>query len=236
MTTNMKRCLSFAVALLALPILTSAQNGLPEKGHPDSTKWKELFKPDLSNAVFTKGIWTAEDGVMTASKDEAIWSDRDYENFMIDLEFKTTEGANSGVVIYASDINDWIPNSIEIQILDDYASKWADAAKSWQCGAAFGHQGPTKRTVKKPGEWNRMTLLCQGSKVVVVLNGERINELDLTKYTSATKNPDGTEVPSWLAKRSLSSLATKGRIGLQGKHADAAIFFRNVRIQELKAP
>jgi len=60
-------------------------------------------------------------------------------------------------------------------------------------------------------------------------------QLDLTKFTSATKNPDGTEVPSWLAKRALSSLATKGRIGLQGKHADAAIFFRNVRIQELKA-
>jgi hypothetical protein len=169
---------------------------------------------------------------MTASEDQAIWSDRDYQNFVLDLEFKTSDGANSGVVIYASDMNDWIPNSIEIQILDDYSPKWADVAKSWQCGAAFGHQGPSKRTVKKAGEWNRMTLSCHGSKIVVVLNGERINEIDLTRFTSATKNPDGSDVPSWLAKRSLSSLATKGRIGLQGKHAGAPIFFRNVRVQE----
>ena len=228
---------TLALTAALLPLLVSsalAQTGLPEKGHPDSSIWKELFKPDLSNAVFPKGIWTAENGVMTASEDQAIWSDRDYENFMLDLEFKTAEGANSGVVIYASDMSDWIPNSLEIQILDDHAAKWANVPKNWLCGAAFGHQAPTKFVVKKPGEWNRMTLLCQGPKIVVVLNGERINEIDLTRFTSATKNPDGSEVPSWLAKRSLSSLATKGRIGLQGKHAGAPIFFRNVRIQELK--
>jgi hypothetical protein len=228
---HMKYRLHAVLLISALFVLPLAHAGLPEKGHPDSSRWKELFKPDLSNAVFPKGVWTSDNGVMTASEDQAIWSDRDYENFMLDLEFKTAEGANSGVVIYASDMNDWIPNSIEIQILDDSAPKWADVPKNWQCGAAFGHQAPTRRTVKKAGEWNRMTLLCEGPKIVVVLNGERINEIDLTRFTSATKNPDGTEVPAWLAKRSLSSLATKGRIGLQGKHAGAPIYFRNVRIK-----
>ncbi len=223
--------------LLLFPIFAGsvfAQGALPEKGHPDSSKWPPLFKPDLSDAVFPKGVWTVENGVFTASEDQAIWSDRDYENFILDLEFKTAEGANSGVVIYASDTKDWIPNSLEIQILDDYASKWAKVPKNWLCGAAFGHQAPTKFVVKRPGEWNRMTLLCAGPKVVVVLNGERVNEIDLSRFTSATKNPDGTDVPDWLAKRSLASLATKGRIGLQGKHAGAPIFFRNVRIHELK--
>ena len=51
--------------------------------------------------------------------------------------------------------------------------------------------------------------------------------------TSATKNPDGSDVPAWLAKRPLSSLATKGRIGLQGKHAGAPIYFRNMKIKTL---
>ncbi|HWH72433.1 MAG TPA: DUF1080 domain-containing protein [Candidatus Sulfotelmatobacter sp.] len=229
----MKRFVCTLLLLSALIPLVSAQVGLPEKGHPDSANWPALFKPDLANAVFPKGVWTIENGVMTASEDQAIWSDKDYANFILDLEFKTAEGANSGVVIYASDIQDWIPNSLEIQILDDHSPKWAQAPKNWQCGAAFGHQPPTKGVVKKPGEWNRMTLLCQGPKIVVVLNGERINEIDLTRFTSATKNPDGTEVPAWLTKRSLASLATKGRIGLQGKHAGAPIFFRNVRIQAL---
>jgi hypothetical protein len=232
----MKRLTDTLLFASALLLVAGAQAGLPEKGHPESSTWKELFKSDLSNAVFSKGIWTAEHGILTASADEAIWSDRDYENFMLDLEFKTAEGANSGVVIYASDIKDWIPNSLEVQILDDYASKWAKAPRNWLCGSAFGHQAPTNAVVKKPGEWNRMTLLCQGPKVVVVMNGERINQIDLSRFTSATKNPDGSEVPSWLAKRALSSLATKGRIGLQGKHAGAPIYFRNVRIQELGSP
>lgn len=56
--------------------------------------------------------------------------------------------------------------------------------------------------------------------------------VDWIQFTSPTKNPDGTDVPEWLAKRSLSSLATRGRIGLQGKHAGAPIWFRNVRIRE----
>ncbi len=225
------------LALMVLSGLTSiavAQPAFPSLGHPDSSTWEELFKPDLSNAVFPKGVWTAQDGVMTASEDQAIWSDRDYQNFILDLEFKTADGANSGVVIYASDINDWIPNSLEIQILDDYSSKWANVPKNWLCGAAFGHQAPTKQVVKKPGEWNRMTVMCGGPKIIVLLNGERINDIDLTRFTSATKNPDGSEVPSWLAKRPLSSLVTKGRIGLQGKHAGAPIFFRNVRVHEMR--
>lgn len=231
----MKKILCIISLLCVASSFAAVQTGLPEKGHPDTSTWRELFKPDLSNATFPKGIWTIEGGVMTASEDQAIWSDKDYENFVIDLEFKTAEGANSGVVIYASDMKDWIPNSLEIQILDDHAAKWASAPKNWQCGAAFGHQPPTKSLVRKPGEWNRMTLSCQGPKVVVLLNGERVNEIDLSRFTSATKNPDGSEVPSWLAKQSLSSLATKGRIGLQGKHAGAPIFFRNVRIQEMPA-
>ncbi len=230
---NKFACVAALVTLVSC--LSYGQSSLPEKGHPDSSNWKPLFKPDLSNAVFPKGVWTVENGVMTASEDQAIWSDRDYENFMLDLEFKTAEGANSGVVVYASDIQNWIPNSVEIQILDDHAAKWKDVPKNWLCGAAFGHQAPTKFVVKKPGEWNRMSLLCQGPRIVVVLNGERINDIDLKQFTSATKNPDGSDVPSWLAKRSLSSLATKGRIGLQGKHAGAPIFFRNVRIKELKS-
>ncbi len=229
----MKQLIHTVILVSALAAIAPANAAVPEKGHPDTSNWKPLFQPDLSNAVFPKGVWTIDNGVMTASEDQAIWSDRDYENFALDLEFKTAEGANSGVVIYASDMKDWIPNSLEIQILDDSAPKWAKVPGTWKCGAAFGHQAPTKAVVKKPGEWNRMTLFCTGLKIVVVLNGERINEIDLSRFTSATKNPDGSDVPEWLAKRPLASLATKGRIGLQGKHAGAPIYFRNVRIQQL---
>ena len=199
--------------------------------HPNVTNWPELFKPDLSNAVFTEGIWTVEDGVLTASKDEAIWTKRDYDNFVLDLEFKTASGTNSGVVVYCSDMENWIPNSVEIQIADDFAEKWAKSPKTWQCGAIFGHLAPSKSMVKKPGQWNRFTITCMDQKIGIALNGQRVASMDMSLWTSAKTNPDGSEIPPWLNKP-LSKHPTKGRIGLQGKHAGAPIWFRNIKIRE----
>ncbi len=201
--------------------------------HPDTTEWKSLFAADLSNAAKPEGVWTITKGVLTASEDKAIWTTKDYDNFILDLEFKTADGTNSGVVVYCTDTKDWIPNSVEIQIADDYAEKWAKAPKSWHCGAIFGHLAPSKSLVKKPGEWNHFTITCVGKKIDVVLNGERVTSMDMSLWTSAKTNPDGSEIPPWLNKP-LSKQPTKGRIGLQGKHAGAPIWFRNIKITELK--
>ncbi len=205
---------------------------LPPHGHPDSQNWPNLFKPDLSDAKFPKGVWTVENGVMTASEDQAIWSDKDHRNFMLDLEFKTAKESNSGVIVYCSDMNNWIPNSVEIQIADDHAEKWAKSPATWHCAAFFGHKAPTKSLVKQPGEWNRMTVACQGKHIYVVLNGQLVNQIDLSRFTSAKTNPDGTPIPEWLSKP-WAELPTHGRIGLQGKHAGAPIYFRNVKIHRL---
>ena len=170
--------------------------------------------------------------MLTATKDENIWTKREYGNCIIDLEFKNAPGTNSGVVVYASDIKNWIPNSVEIQIADDFAEQWAKSPKTWQCAAIFGRLAPTKSVVKKPGEWNRMTVTCQGPMIYVMLNGEQVTQIDMKKWTSAKKNPDGSDIPAWLSKP-LAELPTKGHIGLQGKHAGAPIYFRNLKIKTL---
>ena len=110
--------------------------------------------------------------------------------------------------------------------------KWAKVHKTWQCAGIFGRLAPTKSVVKKPGEWNRMTITCQGPKIYVILNDEHVTEIDMKKWTSAKKNPDGSGIPAWL-NRPLAEMATKGHVGLQGKHAGAPIYFRNVKIKAL---
>jgi hypothetical protein len=213
---------------------TPAVGAEPLAGHPDTSGWKELFEADLSNAGFPESVWTFEDGVLTANKDEAIWTDKDYENFILDLEFKNAPRTNSGVVVYCSETKNWIPNSVEIQIADDHSENAAEWDPSWRCGAIFGHLAASKqKVVKQPGEWNRMTVRCVGSTIDVVLNGEPIVSMDMTQWTSAKTNPDGSEIPAWLSKPK-SGLATKGRIGLQGKHGDAPIWFRNMKLKELE--
>lgn len=224
---------------LLLVMMSCALLALPSAGwaaapvHPDSSAWANLFATDLSDAIKPAGhVWSVTDGVLTASEDKCLWTQKQYENFVLDLEFKTAPGTNSGVIVYASDMDNWIPNSVEIQIADDFDPKWANSPPTWHCAAAFGHLAPTKSAVRKPGEWNRMTLTCQGRQITVLLNGERVTQMDMTLWTSAKKNPDGSDIPPWLSKPK-AELATRGHIGLQGKHAGAPIFFRNLKIKPL---
>jgi hypothetical protein len=199
---------------------------------PSGPGWKELFKPDLSDGEKPEGVWTVKDGVITASADQNLWAAGEHENFILDLEFQNSPGTNSGVILYCSDTKNWIPNSVEVQIADDFAEKWAKAAKTWQCGAIFGHLAPAKSMVKKPGEWNRMTVEAKGQKIKVWVNGELTADMDMSKWTSATKNPDGSDIPSWLSTP-FSEITPKGRIGFQGKHGDSPISFRKIRIKAL---
>ncbi len=223
--------------LLASMSLASAGAGasqdVPPKAHPDVSGWEDLLKPDLSNADYPQDVWSFKDGILTATKDINLWTKKQYENFIVDVEFKTEDGTNSGVIVYCSDQKNWIPNSVEIQIADDFAEKWAKSPKTWQCGAVFGHLAPTKSMVKKPGEWNRYTVTCKGPMIWVLFNGEQVIEMDMKKWTSAKKNPDGSEIPAWLNKPK-AEIATKGHVGFQGKHAGAPIYFRNLKIKELK--
>ncbi len=198
-------------------------------GGPD---WQPLFNQDLSNAMDEKGAWFYDGEVLTASEDVSIFTTTQYENFVLDLEFKNEEGTNSGVIVYCTDRDNWIPNSVEIQIADDYHFMDTDWVPSYMCGGIFGHLAPNSTLVKKPGEWNHMNIRCEGQRIIVKLNGEVSADMDMALWTSGSKNPDGTDIPSWLPTP-FAELPTKGYIGLQGKHGEANIYFRNVKIAAL---
>ena len=223
----MKRSL-FATAVL----LAAAPFALAEAPDTTGPDWKPLFQADYSDAEKPDGVWSVVDGLLTASADQCIWTKTEHENFMLDLEFKNAVGTNSGVIIYCTDAKNWIPKSVEIQIADDFADKWAKSPASWHCAAIFGHLAPTPDLVKKPGEWNKMTIEARGKNLKVWLNGTLASDMDMAKWTSAKKNPDGSGIPPWLSTP-FAELPTKGRIGFQGKHGDATIWFRNIRIKSL---
>jgi len=201
--------------------------------HPDSRNWSSLFDLALSNADFERGVWYIDDkGSLTADKDQAIWTQRQYENFILDLEYSCAPAANSGVLIYATDTKNWIPNTVEIQIQDDLSRHWDKVADTWRNGGLFGHCAPKVRNVRPAGEWNRMTITAMGQKIKVAVNGEITVDANLADWKSAKKNPDGSDIPRWLNKP-WAELPTKGKIGLQGKHGKATIYYRSIRIKEL---
>lgn len=145
----MKPIVFLLLLLISLP-MAQAQDVPPSK-HPKSKSWQDLFQPDLSNALNPDGVWTFEDGILTASEDKNIFTKKVYDNFILDLEFKTAEGTNSGVVVYCSDTDNWIPNSVEIQIEDNHANDPAHPSP-WPCGSIYGHLAANEVRVKKPGK------------------------------------------------------------------------------------
>ena len=102
--------------------------------------------------AFDSGVWTKDsDGVLTASKDAAIWSAADYENFALDFEYKIGQGADAVVSLYCPDAVGGAANSVAI---------------------------PLNRNARPAGEWNRMTVFARGKSVQVVVNGEKIQPAD----------------------------------------------------------
>jgi len=193
---------------------------------------KPLLGEDYWLAVFEEGSWEVEEDVLVAYEDKVLWAPGEYENFEMKFEFMNEAGTNSGIIVYCTDQENWIPNSVEIQIADDYG-KWEDQRKDFQCGAIFGHlPANEQKVVKVPGEWNQMEVTCKGQIIEVVLNGKKVTTMDMSEWTSGTTNPDGSEIPSWLPTP-FAELPTKGSIGFQGKHGDSSIRFRNFRIKEL---
>jgi hypothetical protein len=196
-------------------------------------KWGPVFNNDLTNAMDAKGVWHyQEEEVLTASEDACIFTKVEYEDFIIDLEFKNEQGTNSGVIVYCTNRENWIPNSVEVQIGDDYYFKDKGWVPNYMCGGIFGHLPPSSTLVKKAGEWNHMNVRCEGQHITVKLNGEVSADMDMALWTSGTKNPDGSDIPSWLPTP-FAELPTKGYIGFQGKHGEANIFFRNIKIAQL---
>ncbi|MEY3896871.1 MAG: hypothetical protein RLZZ214_2392 [Verrucomicrobiota bacterium] len=193
--------------------------------HPDTATWKDLIAKDFSNCVET-GHWAMEGDTLVAKDHETLWTKESYGDFILDLEFKVAKESNSGVFLRSSDIKN-VLKALEIQVHDS-----TDGTKYGMVGAIYDAMPPTKSAVKPIGEWNRMTITCQDSKITVILNTEEIIKAELNDWPEVKKNPDGTPNKFPVA---LKDYARKGPIGFQGLHgkALAPVWYRNVKIKPL---
>ncbi len=197
----------------------------------DVNTWPLLFGEKLENAEFNPEIWSLKDGIMTANKDDVIWSKEKYKDFMLYLEYNCAEKANSGIVIKCSDKKNWIPNSLEVQIFDSFGREKVDFS---DCGAIYGRKAPNFNRCNKPGEWNKMMIFCNGNgRIMVSINGEPVTFMNTKDFTDKVKNPDGTNAYSWLTARAPADQDDNGFIGIQGLHDKAPVQYRNVRIKKM---
>ncbi|MBO7725976.1 MAG: DUF1080 domain-containing protein [Thermoguttaceae bacterium] len=209
-------------APIAEPVIPGAAN----------VPWEPLFGEKLENAEYDPDVWSVDaDGVIHATKDDTIWAKGEFGDAIIKFEFMTTKNANSGVIIQCTDKANWIPNALEVQILDSFEhGNGMD-----QCGAVYGRCPTAINVCKAPGQWNEMTIATVGSVIDVYMNGTLITHMNKSKWTDAAANPDGSEVFSWLVNKAPSKTPNSGFIGFQGLHEGHPVVFRNAKVKRLSA-
>ena len=139
--------------------------------------WFSLFDGQTLNGWATTGNpdgWVVDNGniLCTANGGKYLYTLKQYENFVLSVDFKMNDSVNSGIFFRWSDLNDPVNTGIEIQILDSYRS---ETSGTHDCGAIYDMVAPTHNVCKPIGQWNNMTIHCQNNMIIVEHNGEKIN-------------------------------------------------------------
>ena len=193
----------------------------------DQRKFKALFSgSDTSAFEFKPAGWIAEDGALALQRGGGdAWTKETYGNFVLDLDFKLSKGANSGIFIHTANKGDAVQSGIEVQVYDTFGKE--NPGKN-DNGAVYDVMAPSSNPLKKPGEWNRYTITCYDNKIEIVLNGTQIIDMDRDKWTEPGKNPDGTNNKFRTAYK---DMAREGFIGFQD-HGNA-VWYSNVSVLPL---
>ncbi|BCW95484.1 MAG: DUF1080 domain-containing protein [Fimbriimonadales bacterium] len=215
--------------LVGVAVALQQANHLSEQEMKDG--WKLLFDGESLKGWTVAGVdgsWVVEDGTLHCTGKGGggmIYADGVYKNFELKLEFKVAPRGNSGVFLRTWDKNDPVHTGIEVQVLDSYGK---EKPSKHDCGAIYDIQAPSKNAVKPAGEWNSYHIICKDNQIVVYLNGEKVNEVDLSRWTEAGRNPDGT--PNKF-KYAYNTMTRPGYIALQN-HSDP-IWYRNIKLKPL---
>lgn len=207
----------------------AAENTLTAKEKGDG--WKLLFDGQTLNGWKTTGKaegWVVEDGALAcrAMGGGYLYTEAQYGDFVLSTDYKVAKGTNSGIFFRWSDLKDPVNTGIEMQVFDSYGK--ASPGKH-DDGAIYDIIPPAKNMSKPAGEWNHAVVTCKNNQVAIELNGAKVAEMDLDRWTEAGKNPDGT---SNKFKRAYKELPRRGYIGFQDHGGQ--VWFRNVKIRELR--
>jgi hypothetical protein len=214
-------CLAWAVAVsLAAPA--------------DTQGWRPLFDGKTLNGwrgykkAEPPAGWKVEDGVLvrTAAGGDLV-SEEEFGDFELSIEWKISEGGNSGIFYRALEDTGAIwHNAPEYQILDNAKHKDGQNPLT-SAGACYALYPPSKDVTKPVGQWNETRIVARGKHVEHWLNGTKLLEYevgsgDWQKRVAASK----FKVYPKFGEQ------TKGRIGLQDH--ESLVWYRNIRIRELR--
>lgn len=224
-----------------------ADNTLTEAEKADG--WISMFDGKTSNGWRGYGkenfpaAWEIVDGtihMVGSGRGEAgdaeggdILYDKEFQNFHFKLEWKISEGGNSGIFYLGQETPDldfiW-KTAPEMQVLDNEKHPDAMLGKDGnrQAGSLYDLIPAKPQNAKPVGEWNQVEIIVFKGTVVHKQNGETVVEYHLwtpewEELVAGSKFPGLNE--NW------AKVATKGYLGLQD-HGDD-VWFKNLKVKEM---
>jgi len=188
--------------------------------------------------------WVVEDGMLKclaeadrndsahADGGDIVFSKQLFSNFDLRLEWKISEGGNSGIFYLGREVVGWpiYKSAPEMQILDN--EKNPDSFRGYngnrKAGSLYDLIPANPQNSHPAGSWNSVEIICLDGKVVHRQNGAKILEYDLwtpewKELVRKSKFPGLN--PDW------ENIAKEGVIGLQD-HGNE-VWFRNIKIRVL---
>jgi len=179
-----------------------------------AAKDKILFNgKDLTGWDGEPGWWKVEDGALTAQStaekpctacNYLIWTGSQPTNFELNVEFKLSEGANSGVQIRSKALPKWDTSGYQADMTGDgglvgfvyhhtrgliagRGEKVAIAADGKKTTESLGKPEELIKSFKK-GEWNLYRIICNGPEITLYVNGTlmcRFTDNDATQSAAS---------------------------------------------------
>ena len=246
----MKIRLAVALVLSAAALSTGAQapNTLTPK--EKAASWRLLFDGktpvgwrSARNDHFPATGWEVKDGMIAVTElggEEAgnggdIITTRTYSNFELTVDFRTSPGANSGIMYYVDlgytpgHNGAGSPIGFEYQILDDALHPDAKRGKDGNRTVASLYDlipAAKDKPIRPVGEWNTARILVRGQHGEHWLNGVKVLEFDRD-----SPNFRATVAESKFHVYPHFGESDHGYILLQDH--GFPVWFRNIKIREL---
>jgi hypothetical protein len=228
------------ILTISLALLSGLLVGPPAHGLSDGGEgFVRLFNGRNLNGwdvdARDKSSWAVEDGLIV--RREGHWppihlrTTSAYADFELRLEYKLPDAAHCFVSF-------WNPVESPFQARSFWAKGWAirmnndddslGLAQEQLTGSLYNFVGPTRTGASRPaGQWNQMACVVQGARVIVDLNGVRVQDVNLDSPALKAKiAADPTRV-------SPDPTLRRGWIGLTASDFHGSVYFRNIKIKVL---
>ncbi len=150
-----------------------------------------------------------------------------FDNFVLELEWKISKGGNSGIMFRVSENHDYPwRTGPEFQILDDEEHPDAREGNDRLAGANYDMHPPSENVVKPAGEWNQVKLVVNEERVEHWMNGRKIVAYSLwsDEWRKRIADSKWIDMPDY-------GMNETGHLCLQD-HGDK-VWFRTIRIRQL---